>query len=91
MSTKWAYDFKKKTRKPLAGDKVAAIWEHTKNMGVLYGKGGLSGNVFRIKPPMCIGKEDVDFGVDVLRKSIKAAGFWMQSNIEMKVWKFLFD
>ena len=39
-------------------------------MGVLYGKGGLYGNVFRIKPPMCITKDDVDFGVYVLRESL---------------------
>ena len=30
--------------------------------------GGLYGNVFRIKPPMCITKADVDFSIDVLDK-----------------------
>ena len=34
----------KKTRKPLAGEKVLSIFEHTKNMGILIGKGGLGGN-----------------------------------------------
>jgi 4-aminobutyrate aminotransferase-like enzyme len=29
-----------------------------------------SGNVFRIKPPMCITKEDVDFGIAVLKEAI---------------------
>ena len=47
---------------------MASLFEMTKNMGVLLGKGGLYGNVFRIKPPMCITKDDVDFAVGVLRE-----------------------
>jgi alanine-glyoxylate transaminase/(R)-3-amino-2-methylpropionate-pyruvate transaminase len=34
----------KKSRKPLPVEKVAAIFEATKNMGILIGKGGLYGN-----------------------------------------------
>jgi alanine-glyoxylate transaminase/(R)-3-amino-2-methylpropionate-pyruvate transaminase len=35
-------------------------------MGVLIGKGGLFGNTLRIKPPMCITAQDVDFTLEVL-------------------------
>ncbi|XP_076449217.1 alanine--glyoxylate aminotransferase 2, mitochondrial-like [Babylonia areolata] len=57
----------KASRKPLPAEDMSAIWEETKNMGLLLGKGGLNGNCFRIKPPMCITKEDVDFSIAVMR------------------------
>ena len=42
------------------------MFERAKEMGLLIGKGGLYGNVLRIKPPMCITREDVDFIIGVL-------------------------
>ena len=44
----------------------AQVFERVKDMGLLIGKGGLFGNVLRIKPPMCIQKPDVDFALEVL-------------------------
>jgi len=40
--------------------------EDLKDNGILIGKGGFHGNVFRIKPPMCFNMEDADFLVESL-------------------------
>lgn len=61
----------KSTKSPLAQDKVMDLWELTKEAGVLLGKGGFYGNVFRIKPPMCITKEDADFTVDAIKQAVR--------------------
>ncbi|MCB9847620.1 MAG: aspartate aminotransferase family protein [Phycisphaeraceae bacterium] len=45
---------------------TAAVHEKCKDLGLLIGKGGLSGNVLRIKPPMCFTKADADFLVAAL-------------------------
>ncbi|KAL5992254.1 Alanine--glyoxylate aminotransferase 2, mitochondrial [Asimina triloba] len=47
---------------------TAILFEKLK--GILVGKGGLHGNVFRIKPPMCFTKDDADFLVDALDYAI---------------------
>lgn len=46
------------------------IMDKMKEMGVLVGKGGFYGNVFRITPPLCFTKEDADYLVDVMDYSI---------------------
>ncbi|ESO84459.1 hypothetical protein LOTGIDRAFT_132142 [Lottia gigantea] len=61
----------RESRLPLNGKAMADIWEDTKENGLLIGKGGYYGTTFRIKPPMCINKKDVDFSIEVLRNSIK--------------------
>jgi len=62
----------RKTRQP-AKQETLAVLESAREMGVLIGKGGLDGNVLRIKPPMCITSEDVDFTLDVLDRALTAA------------------
>lgn len=60
----------KKTKEP-AKDECARVFERAKELGLLVGKGGLYGNVLRIKPPMCITPTDVDFILEVLETSLK--------------------
>jgi len=49
----------------------AAVHERARELGALIGKGGLYGNVLRIKPPMCITEEDVDYTLQVLDIALK--------------------
>ncbi|EDO34914.1 predicted protein [Nematostella vectensis] len=58
-------------RTPMPADQFVPIWEDCKEMGLLLGKGGLHGNVFRIKPPMCITQEDADFAISVMRAAFQ--------------------
>lgn len=43
------------------GCSALQVMQRLRELGVLIGKGGLHGNVFRIKPPMCITIEDAEF------------------------------
>ena len=61
----------RKTKEP-AKKETLALLEAAREMGVLIGKGGLDGNVLRIKPPMCITAEDADFTLDVLDRALTA-------------------
>ncbi|KAM6470075.1 alanine--glyoxylate aminotransferase 2, mitochondrial [Liasis olivaceus] len=60
----------KETRQPLPAEEIDQIWEDCKDMGVLIGKGGMYLQTFRIKPPMCITKEDADFAVAVFHEAL---------------------
>jgi alanine-glyoxylate transaminase/(R)-3-amino-2-methylpropionate-pyruvate transaminase len=53
---------------------AAEVLEATRELGLLIGKGGLDGNVLRIKPPMIINSDDVDFALDVFDQAFGAVG-----------------
>ena len=57
-------------RTPASAETIEVL-EAAREMGVLLGKGGLAGNVLRIKPPMCITADDVDFALDVLDRAFR--------------------
>ena len=63
----------RKTKEPATAE-TADIVEKAKDRGLLLGKGGLHGNVIRIKPPMCITKADCDFLVDCLDECMTEVG-----------------
>ena len=56
-----------------ASAETAAVLEASRSMGVIVGKGGIFGNVLRIKPPMCITRDDVDFALAVLDRALATA------------------
>jgi alanine-glyoxylate transaminase / (R)-3-amino-2-methylpropionate-pyruvate transaminase len=60
-------------RKTPAKEETLDVLEAAREMGVLIGKGGLDGNVLRIKPPMCITAADVDYALEVLDQALARA------------------
>jgi len=63
----------RQTKEP-ASTQAADAMEMCKQRGLIIGKGGLKGNTLRIKPPMCITKDDADFLVDCLDEVLAAVG-----------------
>lgn len=61
----------RETKEP-AKQESASVHEGTKDRGLLIGRGGIHGNVLRIKPPMCITQADADFLVDCLDETLSS-------------------
>ena len=59
------------TKEPAKAETLQMM-EETRAMGVLVGKGGIDGNILRIKPPMCITAADADFALDVIHRGLSA-------------------
>ncbi len=63
-----------RTSKEPATTETAEVHELCKDRGLLVGKGGLYGNVLRIKPPMCLTTDDADFIADCLDEVLGVVG-----------------
>lgn len=59
----------RKTKAP-ASRETAHVMEYCKDKGVLIGKGGLDGNVIRIKPPLCITKDNIDTTITAIDEAL---------------------
>jgi alanine-glyoxylate transaminase/(R)-3-amino-2-methylpropionate-pyruvate transaminase len=57
------------TKAPATAE-CARVLERCKELGLLIGKGGLRGNVLRIKPPMCLTSADIDFLLAVFDQAL---------------------
>jgi len=50
------------------------VFEETKKRGLLVGKSGLEGNVFRVAPALNVSRSDVEEALAIIRESFTAAG-----------------
>ncbi|XP_020816557.1 alanine--glyoxylate aminotransferase 2, mitochondrial isoform X1 [Drosophila serrata] len=58
-------------RTPLATPHVLEIWETCKDLGVLFGRGGLHGNVLTLRPPLCVNIENMELVLETLDTVLK--------------------
>ncbi|MFH1352470.1 MAG: aspartate aminotransferase family protein [bacterium] len=59
----------RKTKEPAAAENLRMM-ELCKDRGLFIGKGAMAGNVIRIKPPLCINKDDADFILKTLDETM---------------------
>ena len=55
-------------------ERAAEFLEICKDLGLLLGKGGVFGNVIRITPMLNVDEEEIDQGIEIIIKAIKAIG-----------------
>ena len=60
----------RRSKRPAKAE-CARVLETCRQVGLLIGKGGLHGNVLRIKPPMCLTEADADFMLDALDEALR--------------------
>ena len=63
-----------RSSKTPAKQETLDVMEALREMSILVGKGGLDGNVLRIKPPMCITAADVDYALDAMDVALGQVG-----------------
>jgi 4-aminobutyrate aminotransferase-like enzyme len=54
--------------------KVLRVFEETRKLNLLIGKGGLYGNVIRLTPPLVVSASEIDHALEVLDTAFAAAG-----------------
>jgi 4-aminobutyrate aminotransferase-like enzyme len=65
---------KDRTTKEPDTETVKKLFEETRNLGLLIGKGGLYGNVLRITPALTITEEEINTGADLIEKAFAKVG-----------------
>ncbi len=55
-------------------ERAAEFLEICKDLGLLLGKGGVFGNVIRITPMLNVDEQEIDQGIEIIIKAIKAIG-----------------
>ena len=60
----------KETKEP-GKDEANLLMELTRERGVLFGKGGVYGNILRIQPPMCMTMNDAKYLIGALEDSLE--------------------
>ncbi len=62
---------KDRSTKEPAPEATKHLFEVTRKLGLIIGKGGLYGNVVRIAPPMTVNEEEIAMALDVLDKAFR--------------------